>query len=93
MWEINGEKTRIMAIADRIDISPEGKATVMDYKTGKVPSTSDVASGLSPQLLIEKWILEGGGFPSVEAGKLEEIKMLYVSFGQKGGSSRNSDSC
>ncbi len=65
----------ITAIADRIEIDPNGKGTIIDYKTGIMPPTKDVESLLSPQLIICAMILISGGFGI----KIREIsELIYV---------------
>lgn len=56
---------RILAKADRIDLSPEGKLAIVDYKTGQPPSASMVERGYSLQLGIVGLIASGGGFDGV----------------------------
>jgi RecB family exonuclease len=52
----------ISSIADRIDITSDLEAIILDFKTGQAPSQSQVNSGLAPQLSIESWILSKAGF-------------------------------
>jgi RecB family exonuclease len=56
------EDVIIKSIADRIDITPDSEAIILDFKTGKTPSQSQVNTGLAPQLSIESWILSKSGF-------------------------------
>lgn len=53
--------------ADRIDIRPDGRAEIVDYKTGVPPTAKMVAEGFAPQLLLEAAMLERGGFPGLSA--------------------------
>jgi ATP-dependent helicase/nuclease subunit B len=57
-----GHKIKIVAIADRIEISHASSAMILDYKTGILPTEKDVHYGLSPQLIIESLIAIYGGF-------------------------------
>jgi ATP-dependent helicase/nuclease subunit B len=64
--------------ADRIDILSSGKARLVDYKTGRIPTSPQVRSGLAPQLTLEAAMLSEGGFetvPSVETSELLYIKL------------------
>jgi ATP-dependent helicase/nuclease subunit B len=64
--------------ADRIDILSTGKARLIDYKTGRVPTGPQVKSGLAPQLTLEAALLAAGSFEGlapVEADKLFYIKL------------------
>jgi ATP-dependent helicase/nuclease subunit B len=50
---------------DRVDRLPDGGLVVVDYKTGKAPSTASVAAGYSLQLGLLGLIAERGGFADV----------------------------
>ncbi|MCE2731490.1 MAG: PD-(D/E)XK nuclease family protein [Rickettsiaceae bacterium] len=78
---IAGKKIKIVAIADRIEINKENKATIIDYKTGSIPTKKDVFSGLSPQLIIESIILLDGGFGKL--GSIEAESLVYVKINSK----------
>ncbi|KQU55626.1 double-strand break repair protein AddB [Sphingomonas sp. Leaf339] len=58
---------------DRIDLLPDGKLAVIDYKTGKPPSAAAVREGFSLQLGLLGLIAERGGFDDVRgvAGAFE----------------------
>ncbi|WP_313802010.1 double-strand break repair protein AddB [Sphingobium sp.] len=53
--------------ADRIDLLPDGKLGIVDYKTGKPPSARQVRAGYALQLGLLGLIAEQGGFPSTDA--------------------------
>jgi ATP-dependent helicase/nuclease subunit B len=64
-----GERTfRLRTRADRIEILPDGRYAILDYKTGAPPSDSQVKVGLSPQLTLEAAILRHGKFQDLPAG-------------------------
>jgi ATP-dependent helicase/nuclease subunit B len=75
--EIDGEMrvrgVRIHGRADRIDRLADGTLAVVDYKTGKPPSTKQVKDGYALQLGLVAMLAEGGGFPEVsgEAARFE----------------------
>lgn len=50
------------ARADRLEINNDGNISLIDYKTGTVPSATDVALGLSPQMTLEALIAGTSGF-------------------------------
>jgi ATP-dependent helicase/nuclease subunit B len=54
----------LSARADRIEIL-NGRGTVADYKTGAPPKSTQVDSGLAPQLLLEAAMLARAGFEGV----------------------------
>ena len=58
---------------DRVDRLPDGTLGIVDYKTGKPPSTRAVREGFSLQLGMLGWIAEQGGFDGVRgtAGAFE----------------------
>jgi ATP-dependent helicase/nuclease subunit B len=52
----------LTGVADRIDILKDGKAAILDYKTGAIPTGKQVTQLLSPQLPLEAAILAENGF-------------------------------
>ncbi len=71
-----GGPFRVRARADRIEVGRDGRLSVLDYKTGPVPGSGDVCSGLAPQLPIEALIAECGGFDRV--AQAEAALLLFV---------------
>ncbi|KEQ54853.1 double-strand break repair protein AddB [Sphingobium chlorophenolicum] len=53
--------------ADRIDLLPDGKLGIVDYKTGKPPSARQVKAGYALQLGLLGLIAEHDGFPGTHA--------------------------
>lgn len=66
----------ITAIADRIDELGTGVWEVIDYKTGRVPSTRELDGLFAPQLLLEAAMAETGGFKKIK-GKASEVILTY----------------
>ncbi|MBI3197080.1 MAG: double-strand break repair protein AddB [Rhodospirillales bacterium] len=66
----------ITAIADRIDELGTGVWEVIDYKTGRVPSTRELEGLFAPQLLLEAAMAETGGFRKIK-GKAAEVILTY----------------
>ncbi len=69
MAEVRGElrlgpdgRYTIRARADRLEVRLSGGIGIADYKTGTIPSVTDIKAGLSPQLPLEAAIAKGGGF-------------------------------
>jgi ATP-dependent helicase/nuclease subunit B len=64
--------------ADRIEHRRDGSYAILDYKTGRPPTASQVSSGLTPQLTLEGAILRAGAFAGIAAGA-SIAELLYVS--------------
>jgi ATP-dependent helicase/nuclease subunit B len=71
-----GETYSLSARADRIDILKDGTARLLDYKTGQVPSGAAVTDGRAPQLPLEAWLLQNGGFK--DAGTCIAAAFIYM---------------
>ncbi len=65
----------VTAKADRIDKMHDGSFAIIDYKSGVIPSKTNVEKGLSPQLPLEAVILEEAGFKDI--GKNLVSNILY----------------
>ena len=52
--------------ADRIDLLKDGSLSVLDYKTGQVPSLPQVETLLAPQLPLEVAMIKAGGFQKIK---------------------------
>jgi len=68
----------VTAKADRIELTPDGVAHVLDFKTGPEPSRKMVEAGFSPQLTLTAAIIARGGFASLgprPAGDLVYIRI------------------
>ena len=66
----------LSARADRIDILKDGTTRLLDYKTGQVPSGAAITEGRAPQLPLEAWLLQHGGFK--DAGTRIAIAFIYM---------------
>ncbi|MEK9553903.1 MAG: PD-(D/E)XK nuclease family protein, partial [Alphaproteobacteria bacterium] len=62
------------ARADRIDRFADGGLAVLDYKTGRAPTASEVAMGRRTQLVIEAVIAAHGGFSGIAAAEVLEME-------------------
>ena len=65
----------VTARADRLELR-EGRADVLDFKTGSPPTRPQVETDFAPQLTLTAAILEGGGF--AEVGPMTAGDLLYV---------------
>ncbi len=62
--------------ADRIDRFADGRLSIVDYKTGRVPSVKEVETFLAPQLPLEAAMARRGAFPGIAPADVAEL--LYV---------------
>lgn len=72
-YRVNDHFT-LTATADRIERHNDGKLTIIDYKTGRVPSTKEVLDGISPQLVLEALIAESGGFENASSTPVKTLE-------------------
>lgn len=73
------------AKADRIDLLPNGRLRILDYKTGTPPSDQDVQLGFSPQLPLEGAIALQQGFEGILASHIESLQFWWLKGDAKGG--------
>ena len=59
-------EVKLTGRADRIDMLPEGKLGIVDYKTGAPPSDAQVKEGYALQLGLIGLLAECGGFADVK---------------------------
>ena len=75
----------LIAKADRIECLKDGDVSVIDYKTGSVPSQKDIALGFAPQLPLEAAIAQAGGFAGIPAAAVAELAFWQLSGGDPPG--------
>lgn len=63
--------------ADRIDIEEDGRATIIDFKTGRAPTAAQIAAQLTPQLPLEAVIARHGGFTRLMSPR-EAAELVHV---------------
>ena len=72
--EIDGklvlQDIELRGVADRIDRDADGALVIVDYKTGKAPSTKAVAGGFAMQLGLLGLMAERGGFAGLSGKPL-----------------------
>lgn len=73
------------AKADRIDLLPNGRLRILDYKTGALPTDQDVILGFSPQLPLEGAIAMSQGFEGISANQIESLQFWILKGDAKGG--------
>ena len=87
---LGGRSFHLSARADRIERRADGRYAILDYKTGRVPTTPQVASGLSPQLTLEGAILRAGAFPDIPRGaSLAALTYVSLKGGDPGGEEKS----
>lgn len=71
--------------ADRIDVKADGRAAIIDYKSGGQYSEGKMLDGDLPQLLLEALILQDGGFDKIKAMDVCALLYLVLSGGRRPG--------
>lgn len=79
--DVPGGRFEIYAKADRIDQTIDGKINIIDYKTGRARTVTEVKKGYAPQLPIEGLIAASGGFDGVKKASLNSL--MYWKLGDK----------
>lgn len=69
----------LVAKADRVDRLADGTLSIIDYKTGGLPSAAEIALGFSPQLPLEAAIAAAGGFRGIPAGTVSSLEFWRLS--------------
>jgi ATP-dependent helicase/nuclease subunit B len=75
----------LSARADRIDLRNDGTLSIYDYKTGQVPTASQVANLLAPQLPLEAAIANAGGFEVLKEAGTAGLRYIRVTGRGQGG--------
>lgn len=74
---LKSREITITSIVDRFEISRDSNVYILDYKTGVVPTLSDVERGLSPQMIVSAIIASEGGFACLNK-PIVPSKLIYV---------------
>lgn len=74
--EVGASRVTLRGYADRVDILPDGRADILDFKTGSSPTKGQAHTLLSPQLALEGALLKRGAFR--ELGVLQPSDLAYV---------------
>jgi len=80
--DINEYGFTLSGRADRIDILPDGRAEILDFKTGSTPSIKQARILSAPQLALEGALLRRGGFIDCPTNQLADL--VYVRLGSHG---------
>jgi ATP-dependent helicase/nuclease subunit B len=79
---------RLKARADRLERHPDGRITVIDYKTGALPDRAKVLCGLAPQLPLEAAMAQQGKFAEVGPAHVAELLFWQLRGDETGGEER-----
>lgn len=79
----------LAARADRIDVLKDGTLSIIDYKTGAVPTVKEVAAGYAPQLPLEAVIADDGGFKGIPKKQASDLSYWRLSGRGDGGEERS----
>ena len=77
-FAVGGINHSLVTRADRIDVLRDGSVRIIDYKTGSLPSNSDVINGLAPQLPLEAAMVIRRAFPAVKETTIADL--VYIRF-------------
>ncbi|MFC4348779.1 double-strand break repair protein AddB [Kordiimonas lipolytica] len=81
--KLPGADFTLIAKADRIDRRREGGAlTIIDYKTGNIPTKRRMEAGFAPQLPLEGWLAERGAFEGVDGTEVEDLVFWELKGGE-----------
>jgi ATP-dependent helicase/nuclease subunit B len=87
-FDVAGTNHILTARADRIDILKNGKARIIDYKSGTLPTAKQIKSGMKPQLPLEAAILALGGFGPLSKMVSDEVLILHINGADEDGEER-----
>ena len=76
---------RLVGRIDRIDRLADGGLTVLDYKTGRLPSPKQITHGFAPQLPLEAGLIQRGAVAGVPADPVARMAYWKLSGGAPAG--------
>jgi ATP-dependent helicase/nuclease subunit B len=78
----------LIAKADRIEFNLDNTITIIDYKTGGLPSDKDIASGDSLQMILEALIALNAGFKGLKPQAIKDLIYIQLTGGDPAGEIR-----
>ena len=85
LYQTSGGPFTLTARADRIDEYEDGSYHIYDYKTGIVPTVSQVEKLYKPQLPLEAAICQAGGFEDLKKGPVTALSYIEAKGGEPAG--------
>ncbi len=80
--KLPGTDFTLFAKADRIDQNRQDSSlTIIDYKTGTIPTERQITAGFAPQLPLEAWLAEHGAFEGVPANPVSDLIFWRITGG------------
>lgn len=79
----------LTARADRLERLPDGRITVIDYKTGALPERREVVAGRYPQLPLEAAMVAAGAFSGIGQAEVAELWFWQLKGDEQGGEQRD----
>ena len=73
--EILGVKLK--GVADRIDLYPDGRLAIIDYKSGAVPSMKQIKAGFAMQLGLLGLLAQEGKFDDISGKKIKGLAQAF----------------
>ena len=87
VFDVGKERYEIRCRADRVDQTADKNYVIVDYKSGVVPSGTDVREGLKPQLLLEGALIRKGAFEELDpTAEIVGLEYWAVNGRDEGGS-------
>ncbi len=86
-FDVDGKAFTLKTRIDRLEIGKDGSATIIDYKTGAVPTDKDQQKGLANQLPLEALIAAHGTLSPAPGAALGDCSLEYWKL------SGNTDKC
>ena len=75
----------LVAKADRVDRLTDGSLSIIDYKTGGLPTAKDISLGFAPQLPLEAAMAAAGAFRNIPAGPVSQLEFWRLTGGDPAG--------
>jgi ATP-dependent helicase/nuclease subunit B len=76
---VEGQQFSLRGRADRIDLLRDGSFEIIDFKTGGIPTKTEMKNFEAPQLLLEALMVREAGFEP--AGRAKASALTYIKIG------------